>query len=533
MQNPDKTLLVFAHVTAPLAAFYRAVLSGFRAAKSQFVLHLRPEDILVSLPELGFHNKPPVENGREAGALDREFVDHLLKSLWEWGNLRAYQDTAEVATVEEFMRKRFLYQLTPEGEAAESALQVFEELLSKPGELQATALEDISLQLSALMKLAAEDEPDPARTSSVLGELRRRFEDLTSQAQRFMGGLQRHIDLYQVEVETFLAYKEMLLDYLDRFIHELVVATSAITAKLQELESQIQRLLDLAAERELKDAFNPDQRQREERREQWRARWQGLCGWFIGSANRSSQAEVLRTRALQAIPDLLSVVATINERRTTRGDRMADLRALARWFMECDQDRDAHRLWRAAFGLHPSRHLRINAETLAVWDEVQPAPSTSWLDAPSLQISPRLRQYGSTQHRGRRSAIIDRTLEKKHLADLAAREASQLARARARLAGNRPILLSHLHVLEPLEFQLFFDLLARALSWKRHAGDPVCTTSADGTLEMKLDPLPEPAQVVVRTALGTLTLYDHRITIRDLFADQTASMPGYSQREVG
>ncbi|MDJ0839630.1 MAG: TIGR02677 family protein, partial [Acidobacteriota bacterium] len=363
-------LSVFAHVTAVNAPLYRTVMTAFHRAREQFVLHLRPDDVLISLREAGFFQRPVQGDEDEPAPMDRDYVSELLKRLWDWGNLRAFQDTAEVATVDEFMRKRFLYQMTPEGEAAEAALAVFEEHLARPGELQTTALEDIQLNLAALEKLAADKEPDAARVASLLGELSRRFADLTGQAQRFMGGLQRHIDLYEVEIDVFMAYKEMLLDYLDRFIRELVVATSRITGLLLRLEDRhISRLLHLTAERELKDVLNPTDSEREQRQRNWESRWQGLRSWFIAATGQKSQAEVLRGRALQAIPDLISVVAAINERRTTRGDRLADLRVLARWFAECDSDADAHRLWRAAFGLHQARHLRINADTLAKWEE--------------------------------------------------------------------------------------------------------------------------------------------------------------------
>lgn len=193
---------MFAHVTAPNAEMYRAVMRIFGKAKARFMLHLRPEDLLAELQGLGFHYRPNESGGDEkvervesSAALDRDTVSLLLESLESWGNLRAYQDTVEVATVQDFMRKRFLYQMTSEGEAAEEALAVFEEHLARPGELQASALQDIQLHLTALDKLAGDSEPDPAGTASVLGEICRRFEQLTSQAQRFMNGLQRHIDL--------------------------------------------------------------------------------------------------------------------------------------------------------------------------------------------------------------------------------------------------------------------------------------------------------------------------------------------------
>src|SRR6266576_1496831 len=49
--------------------------------------------------------------------------------------------------------------------------------------------------------------------------------------------------------------------------------------------------------------------------------------------------------ARAAIPSLVAAVTGINDRRAGRSDRAADLRALALWFAEAEDDQAAHRLW--------------------------------------------------------------------------------------------------------------------------------------------------------------------------------------------
>jgi uncharacterized protein (TIGR02677 family) len=508
---------VFAHATAQNHALYRAIMDEFRTARSFFVLHLSPEKILAALYERGFRTREGEAEG--GGAVDRDYVELCLQQLERWGNLKGLQDSSEASTVQEFVRKRRLYQLTAEGEAAEAALATFVQELAKPGELQTLALEDITLQLDALLTLVREEgEPDPARVRSILDEITRRFEELTSQAQRFLGGLQRQIDLYDVELGTFLDYKDMLLDYLNRFVAALVTSTGAIAERLTTLDGEgVDPLLDAAASRELGDALQRTPALRLERLRQWRARWEGLRRWFLGEDNRRSQADILRRRALQAIPDLLGVVAAFNERNTTRADRVTDLRALALWFMECDTDAEAHRLWRATFGLHPARHLLVNADTLAAWEADPPSPRTRWLEAPRLAISPRLRQYGSTGRRGRPAPIQDRSKEKAHLARLAAEEARQVALARERLLALAACHISEVGELDPRGFHLFYDLLTRAIATKREPTDRGTARTVDGTLEIVLEPCRPLRSVAVRSVEGTLSTWDARIQILDLF----------------
>jgi uncharacterized protein (TIGR02677 family) len=98
----------FTHLSVPNSTLYRSLLRTFARAKERFIVHLRPEDI--------------------AAELRTEADDQLtlaLDQLVAWGNLRADVDTSRVTTVEDFHRKRSLYQLTAAGQAAEQAITFY------------------------------------------------------------------------------------------------------------------------------------------------------------------------------------------------------------------------------------------------------------------------------------------------------------------------------------------------------------------------------------------------------------------------
>ncbi|MGO4753728.1 DUF2397 family protein, partial [Streptomyces sp. 2MCAF27] len=160
--SPHGTYAPFAHLTAPNSILYRRVMGTFMRAKEQFVVHLRPEDVHATLPP-------------EHRPAEPETIVKALDSLVQWGNLRADPDTARVTAVEDFYRKRFIYQLTQAGEAAEEALAAYDAALGRRGALQAVALHDIITQLRALLVIAAEDVPDPAKTHLALEALTTRF----------------------------------------------------------------------------------------------------------------------------------------------------------------------------------------------------------------------------------------------------------------------------------------------------------------------------------------------------------------------
>ena len=496
----------FAHVDAPLAELYRRVMRVFMVNKRRFVVHLRPEDVAEALRQDG------------GPATTQEQVEGALKSLEEWRNLRADPDTSRVTTVEDFYRARFLYQLSREGEAAERALDLYERELGRRGELQSVALEDIRVRLRALADLP--DQPDSAVVHNLLLELISRLDSLAANAGAFMGGLQRTIDLQDIDEEAFLAYKDRLIAYLERFVSELVVKHFAIATTLRAIAPErVTRLLTLAAEREGSDAAPGDSQTApgdetapiRQKLIEWRTRWSGLWSWFVGDRAHPCQADLLRTRARKAIPDLLATVSVLQERRAGRSDRSADFRALARWFAQTSTDEDAHRLWRAAFGLATSRHLTAVSD--AVPADVPAA--TSWLDAPRVEVAARLRASGHYQRRGGPSKIVDRSADRERLAVQVAAERGEAEEARRRLATGRPTRLSDLGKLDRAEFPLFLQLLGEALA----AGPPsadgeIRTRTADGSLEITLVPADGFAEIV--TDEGVLRGPDHEITIVDL-----------------
>jgi uncharacterized protein (TIGR02677 family) len=519
----------FAHLTAPNSGLYRRVMLAFVAAKRRFVVHLRAEDVYAELADDHTGSLAELEPAADAcGPVDQEALVDALSQLVDWGNLRADPDTSRVTSVEDFHRARFLYQLTHAGESAERSLMVFDEQLGRRGALQAVALADIATGLRALRELTREAEPDPARAGLLLRDLVARCTELADNAQAFMGSLQRTIDLYDVEIEAFRAYKDRLIDYLERFIKDLVGVGGEIAGLLNELDqADVEVLLTIVARRDAEDvapgAIGPAADDQDPRQvafgvelASWQERWQGLRQWFVSRPDHPSQAMLLRARARKAIPDLLAVVAMINERRAGRSDRTADFRQLAVWFAEAPGEAALHRLWRAAFGLYSSRHLTLDADTAEARLKDPVAATTAWSAAPSLLISPRLRRTGSYERRGRPNRVINRADGRRLLVERAAAEAEQTAAARVRLAIGRPIRLGQLGELEPDAFRLFLSLLDEALSARRPGDPEVRITTADGSLMVHMVPISNSPLVEVRTPAGVFRGPDHVIEIVDL-----------------
>ena len=161
------------------APLYRVILDAFSAAKRQFRLHLRPDDLLAQ--------------GRWPKASPSlETLQQLLGQLVEWGNLQSQPDTARVATIEDFYRKRLLYRMTSGGEAVEAGLQAFVDALARRAELQSVALDDIRARLISLGQIMRETPPDAAKAHGALRDLVHVFEGLADKRRGLHGRPHAH-----------------------------------------------------------------------------------------------------------------------------------------------------------------------------------------------------------------------------------------------------------------------------------------------------------------------------------------------------
>lgn len=502
MQLPARTAELFRHVSADKAAAYRAVLDVFAAAKRQYRLQLRPDEVLA---EAVWPQAAPAADELAA----------VLAALVAWGNLEAQPDIARVTTLADYYRARFLYRLSQGGEAVETALSSFARTMARRAELQTVALEDISQRLNALHALLEAGSSDVPKLHETLRDLVRVFEGLADNAQAFMAGVARSLELQRAEESAVLAYKQRLIDYLQRFLGDLVLRSDPIAQLIVSLNPRIDAVLLLVAEREAGDAAPGDQAasadEQGRRWRAWRERWQGLRGWFLpggSDGHEPPQAELLRARARAAIPQLLAAVAAVNERRSGRSDRSADFRMLAGWFAACADDEQAHRLARAAFALNPARHLALNVDAGSA-----AGAATPWAEAPALAVHPRLREQGLATPRGAVPRVRLRDAERAQLAALMAEESRQVDAARQRLAVGRALRLSEIGSLDSNAFAFFLSLLGEALTEQAGPDAAVARHTGDGLFHVHLQPLAADSQARIHTPLGSFAGRDHLITI--------------------
>jgi uncharacterized protein (TIGR02677 family) len=442
MTGPQSPTRVFAYAVAERAELYLRVVDALVAAKERFRLQLRPAEVV---DELAAEPRPTPDEVRSA-----------LEQLADWGNVTRFYDSAAPESLAEFYAKRFLYQLTPEGVAAHAGVQAVQRAgLDRGGRLSSVLLPGIVERLEAVKAEAGCDPPDGSRLYASLVDLFGAFAELADNAARYMSDLAVETAEIAADDERFVNYKRAVFVYLNTFVARFTELVPRIVALVAELDPRVPQLFALAAVTDAAPTLAGDDAGP---LDTFSRRWAGVRAWFVAEGDEPSVAEALRVAMLEALNRILTAVARLHDRHLRRASREADFDALARWFVDVDDDAAAHQLWDGSFGTFAARHFSAPAG-----DEEVERRRSFW-DAAPAEVAPRLRATGTRAGPGRPGTVADYSAAK------AARvEAVRAARRRAAAAVERldrrtPARLSELGALDGDEFAQLLDVLAAALA---------------------------------------------------------------------
>lgn len=471
-------LQVLKVATEQNAPVYVAVLSALVAAKERYRVQVRTDEIAAALTTAGV----------DVNGLN--LTTHL-EQLKDWGAVTWTQDTGRVARLEDFHRRRELWQLTAAGHAAYDAVQAVLGAAELAGSLQQALFRDIEENLAALA--TALDNGDATAVYLRLRDLDGALRDLAANARDFHAAMAQLRREHELVPERFLAYKHLLIDYLQDFLDDLVRHRLRIAAQVTDVEQRgIERLVELATAGD--DSVGPFGHPDRDLATAWRLRWAGLASWFRpGEPGTQAGVQELADATTVAIRDLMAFLRRLTESATRPITRASELLHLARWFARSDEA-DAHRLFDAAFGLASPEHLGL----LEADPDRTPA-STSWWDASPVDVPVTLRELGRRPPVPLPVPVADFAATKERLAAEHAVRRAARTDAAARLSA-RPV---DGRVLSPGEFALLLELLDRALHQRAVEGEFKVEVEAEGT---RLMVATADCDTVVATEAGTLTL---------------------------
>jgi len=423
--------------------------------------------------------------------LSRDTAEARCRQLAAWGNLVPSIRDARVATVAEYIRSRSRYQVSKLGGRVHR--QAVEILHASDGarEVARELLGQIVQSLDRILALLDRSGTggDTLDAEMLAGEVttvfanQRLFTDSVRDFYAYLAGI---LSRYDLAGEEYAQFKELLLVYIDLITADVNRHAPAVAHRAGMVLAQADRVLHSLAT--LPGLTSPDGTQVERAQGRTRTDWEELAAWYDAS-HGASGPEQLRGAAGQALGQLITNAKRLLDSSGTGFSRRADFLRLARWFAGAD-DEQAHRLYDAAFGSYPARHLLFGP------DEPDPriGPTTSWWHAEPVPVPVSLRERGDRTMRGRTSRVPDPTADRLRLTAEAEREAEQRQAAAAELA-----LAGALHgaTISPAARDLLLDLVGALLAQQ---GEQV--TDHDAGLRLRAVPGPD---TVVSSPDGTTT----------------------------
>ncbi|WP_438268006.1 TIGR02677 family protein [Kitasatospora purpeofusca] len=490
---------MFRFTTGERAELYGAILQAFGAANERLETALGLDGIRGRLRAVGWLD-----------AVDDDDLQEALRKLREWQLLDVVQNHAEnYRTAEEYERRNLQYSLTRRGEAAFAGVEHALSVLASTGALQTAVLEAITDRLDELYVLLGDQVSSHRRVFTTLHELEGHLEALLANTKAFNGELQRLLRAEGADLVTFREVKAATVAYLQEFLVNLDQRGQAVADAVERVE---QRGVSVLHERALRGAELPPVAGGDpapawlERR---RARWEGLQSWFRPADGSRPRVEQLHDVARRAIVTLLQVLDRITESRRRSSGAVQDFRELARWFAAAPAEEDLHRLWSAVFGLGSARHAH-----LAHPDPELVPSSSSWVEAPPVEVSTLLRTSGRTERFTRTGRVRDIGGIKAARTERARKERAELEAAWDVLGTDGPVRLSGFGTLDHAVFERLLDLLGRALAVRPDSGGTRRAVTSDGRVEIVLRPLPNGGRAVLRTPRGRLEGPDCLVEIR-------------------
>jgi uncharacterized protein (TIGR02677 family) len=460
---------LFRYLTAEESADYLAIMDLFSAT---LLTDLSAAEVTTQLAERG-------------QAIDRDTAEARCRQLVAWGNLVPSVRDAKVSTVAEYIRSRSRYQVSKLGgrlhreavallHASDGAREVARELLGQ-------IVQSLDRILAMLDRHEIDADALAGEVTTVFGN-QRLFTDSVRDFYAYLAGI---LSRYDLGGEEYAQFKELLLVYIDLITADVNRHAPAVAHRIGLVLKLIDPLLEALAT--LPGLTLPDGTPVERAQGRTRSDWEELAYWY--DAHGASGPEQLRAAAGQALGQLITNAKRLLDSSGTGFSRRADFLRLARWFSAADDD-SAHRLYAAAFGTYPSRHLLFGPEE----PDPRIGPTTSWWDSDPVHVPVSLRERGDRAMRGRTSRVPDPTADRLRLTAEAQREAEQRQAAAAELALTGSL---HRATISPAARDLLLDLVADLLA--RHRDE---TVDHDAGLRLRAIPGPD---TIVTSPDGTTT----------------------------
>ncbi|MGJ7044903.1 TIGR02677 family protein [Thermoanaerobacterium thermosulfurigenes] len=327
-----------------------------------------------------------------------------LKSLTEWKNLIAEQDTGRAQSAEEFKNKKFRYMLSEYSIEIERMTINLEKIKGYGGSLEPSLFQRLYESLKKIDDISKSD--DLEAVYRWWKDFTSDFENIYHNAIDYIASLQSSNADELMKTDAFLIYKDKLTEYLRGYIKDLQRFSQVIVSLLNKLDK---KSLEDIVEKLLLYEQNIPRLDKDfdinDVKENILSKWDNIVFWFRGNGDEDSEAYRLLEISNEIIRKITMYAARISENRLKTASRKSEYIKLSKIFANTDDINYAHKLSSVVFGVFHTRHLYGDFEK-----KTESINESVWDDMPcKFLIRPKTRNYTQST---KTNAIIDRVEEK-------------------------------------------------------------------------------------------------------------------------
>lgn len=421
-----------------------------------------------------------------------------LEQLVEWGNLSTRHDGGRAVTVEEYLRKKSQYLITPYSIEIERLLESLETVRGYGGSLEPTLFDTIGDILVAIgEKSGSYASGEALELWNILFES---FQKLHEASVDYIASLQTGAADELMATDAFLLYKDSITRYLQDFVQALQRRSYKIEGALKQIIGEV---CDLFFQAVIEDKGRIPKLEETISKEQQLAelldKWEGLGRWFKGEAGSGSEIMLLERATKDAIVKIVRNVLRIQERKRSGLSRRNELDYLGQWFYRLKELDEAHKLAAYVFGLFPARHLQGEDNRGSDSQEV-----SMWKETPiSRTLRPRGRKKNERQDI---EPIIDRSHKKEQQREAFLLQHRQELQFLREMVGIGEARISELGVITaPIRMQLLYWI------GRCNASSSASFQTLEG-IEIHLEQPSRQQRTVLISEDGKLELMDYMFT---------------------
>ncbi|KPV61047.1 hypothetical protein QJ48_02145, partial [Paenibacillus sp. A3] len=351
------------YINADNVTRYRAIMRFLYQQYQKLNYWLKPEQIYEGLMSWNLLKNYSFEQCQ---------ID--LEQLVEWGNLSSRHDGGRAVTVEEYLRKKFQYLLTPYSIEIERLLENLETVRGYGGSLEPTLFDTIAETLLKIREKSGIYEP--GESLEFWNILYSSFQKLHEASVDYIASLQTSVAEELMVTDAFLLYKDSITLYLQDFVHALQRRSYKIEGHLNQITNGVRDIfLHAVVEDEWRIPKLDEMISKEQYLNEIFEKWDGLNRWFNGEAGSVSELMLLENATKDAIVKIVRCALRIQERKRSTVSRRKELDYLGQWFYRTDNLESAHKLAAYAFGIFPTRHLQgedlrgSDNQEMSMWEE--------------------------------------------------------------------------------------------------------------------------------------------------------------------